>query len=270
MESRFSIVKRVVERMVGASAAHRLWQTRHKLEIAFMPLRRVRHFDRLRRVTPISRNWGFNRGLPIDRYYIERFLRANGDAIKGHVLEIADNEYTCKFGGSRVVQSDVLHVDKNNHLATIIADLTLADHIPSNFFDCIICTQTLLVIYDVRAAIRTLHRILKPGGTLLLTVPGVSHPISRYDMDRWGDYWRFTSLSIKSLFREVCRDEDIEVRAHGNVLTAVSFLHGLAAEELTSEELDFEDPDYEVSINLKLVKLKTASCHNDSAVASTA
>src|SRR5207249_6393424 len=135
-------------------------------------------------------------------------------------------------GGDRVTQSDVLDVSKDNLRATIIAELTCAEHVPSDLFDCIICTQTLLLIYDVRAAIRTLCRVLKPGGVLLVTVPGVSHKISRYEMDHGGDYWRFTSLSAKRLFTEVFRAENVTVQTYGNVLTAISFLHGLAVEEL--------------------------------------
>ena len=154
-----------------------------------------------------------------------------------------------------VVRSDVLHIWDNNPKATIVADLTHADHIPSDSFNCIIFTQALLFIYDVRTALKTLYRILKPGGVLLATFPGISQ-ISRYDMERWGDYWRFTTLSAKRLFEEVFLPENVEVQAYGNVLTATAFLHGLAAEELKQEELDYHDPDYEVLITVRSVKPK--------------
>src|SRR6185503_497384 len=64
----------------------------------------------LRRLKPISSGWGSERGQPIDRYYIERFLTTHTRDIQGHVLEIGDNNYTRKFGGDQVTQSDVLHV----------------------------------------------------------------------------------------------------------------------------------------------------------------
>ena len=207
----------------------------------------------LRRLTPISRYFGGDRGLIIDHYYIERFLLTYASNIRGHVLEIGDDNYTRKFGGDRVTKSDVLHVMEGNPMATIVADLTCADHIPSDTFDCIIFTQTLQFIYDVRAAIRTLYRILKPGGVLLATCHGISQ-ISRYDMDYWGEYWRFTTLSTRLLFEEVFPVENIEVRAHGNVLAAIAYLHGLAAEELTKQELDYHDPDFELIITVKAVK----------------
>jgi hypothetical protein len=211
-----------------------------------------------RRLTPISQAWGFDRGLPIDRYYIENFLARNADEIQGHVLEIMDAAYTRRFGGKRVQKSDVLHASEGNPNATIVADLTRAEQIPSDTFDCIIVTQTLLLIYDVRAAIGTLQRILKPGGVVLGTVPGITK-ISREDMRRSGQYWSFTTLSIQRLFEEAFPAEQVEVKAHGNVLTAAAFLYGLAAEELRKAELDHHDPDYEVVITFRAAK-PTALC----------
>ena len=95
------------------------------------------------------------------------------------------------------------------------------------------------MIYDLRAAARQLYRALKPGGVLLATVPGISQ-ISRYDMERWGDYWRFTSLSARRLIEEAGSME-VTVRTYGNVLSAIAFLHGLAADELREKELNYSD-----------------------------
>jgi hypothetical protein len=111
-------------------------------------VRRVRDFDRLRRITPLSRNFGLDRGRCIDRYYIEKFLAKHASDVRGHVLEIQNDAYTRKFGRDQVTHSDMLDIDKQNPKATIIAYLTQADHLPSDTFDCIICTQTLLLIYD--------------------------------------------------------------------------------------------------------------------------
>lgn len=216
------------------------------------PVRRIR-FGSLRRVEPISRDWGFDRGKPVDRYYIERFLEANSGNIRGHVLEIADDSYTLQFGGDRVLVSDILNVIEGKPKTTIVADLTEASQISEGTFDCIICTQTLQLIYEVRSAVLTLHRILKPGGTLLATVPGISQ-ISRPDMDRWGDFWRFTEASTRRLFGEVFLPKDITVTSFGNVLTATAFLHGLAAQELTPSELDFLDPDYQLLLAIRAHK----------------
>jgi len=145
----------------------------------------------LRRIIPFSHVFGFDRGQPIDRYYIEVFLKKHSPDIHGRVLEIGDSGYTHKFGGDRVTRSDVLHAVPGNPQATIVGDLSTGECIPENVFDCMILTQTFLVIYDVQAAVVNAHCALKAGGVLLATFPGISQ-ISRYDMDRWGDYWRFT------------------------------------------------------------------------------
>jgi SAM-dependent methyltransferase len=214
------------------------------------------NFGSLHRLTPISSVFGFDRGQPIDRYYIESFLNNHSGDIKERVLEIGDSSYTHKYGGSRVVIADVLHAVEGNPQATIIGDLGTGQGIPKNAFDCIILTQTLLCIYKVHEAITNTYSALKPGGVLLASFPGISQ-ISRYDMDLWGDYWRFTTLSAKRLFEEVFPPENVEVKAYGNVLVAVAFLHGLAAEELKQKELDYHDPDYEVLITVRAVKPET-------------
>ncbi len=148
-----------------------------------MPVNEVQ-FGSFRRLTPISRDFGCDRGRPIDRYYIENFLERRSEDVRGRVLEIGENTYTRRFGGERVTQSDILHVTEGEPQATIIADLASADHIPSNSFDCIILTQTLQLIYDVPAALRTIRRILKPAGVLLATFPGISQS---YDHEWAGD-----------------------------------------------------------------------------------
>jgi SAM-dependent methyltransferase len=213
---------------------------------------RVR-FGHLRRLAPISRAFGKDRGLPIDRYYIEQFLSDQVADIRGHVLEIGYDTYTKTFGGDRVTKSDVLHVIDGNPKATIVADLTHANHISSDTFDCIILTQTLQFIYDVEAAVKTLYRILKPGGILLATFGGISQ-ISRWDMDRWGHYWNFTTLSAQRLFEESFPAAKVKVQGYGNVLAAIALLEGLATQELRQEELCYHDPDYQVLIAVRAEK----------------
>jgi len=215
------------------------------------PRGRVRFGD-LRRLVPLSRDFGFDRGLPIDRYYIERFLAANAADIRGRVLEIGGNTYTRKFGADRITRSDVLHVNDSNPLATIVGDLSSADHIPTDSFDCVILTQTLQYIYDVSAALRTLGRILRPGGVSLVTFPGISQIPRGYWETTW--YWGFTTASARRLFEQVFSASSISVSAHGNVLASVAFLEGLATEELEREELDFSDPDYQTLITVRAVK----------------
>ncbi len=211
------------------------------------------HFGDLRRLNPISRDFGLDRGQPIDRYYIRTFLANQADDIRGRVLEIQDAFYTRKYGGERVDVSDVLDVVEGNRQTTIVADLTRADNVPSDAFDCVILTQTLHLIYDVHSAIRTLYRILKPGGVLLATFPGITQVSCREEgSDYW--YWAFTQTSARRLFEEAFPAANVEAEAHGNVLVATAFLHGLAGKELSREEFDHRDPDYEVLITLRAAK----------------
>jgi SAM-dependent methyltransferase len=207
----------------------------------------------LRRLDPVSRAWGSDRGTPIDRYYIEQFLKSCETDIAGHVLEIGTDMYTRAFGQERVERSDVLHVSERNEGVTIVADLTRGQELPRDTFDCVILTQTLQFIFDVEAALASVRRALKPGGIVLATVPGISR-ISRHDMDRWGDYWRFTTLSVRKLFENAFPDGPVEVGSTGNVLSSIAFLHGLAAEELDSAELDHPDPNYELLITIRARK----------------
>ena len=205
-----------------------------------------------RRLTPVSREFGFERGTPVDRYFIERFLETNSNVIQGRVLEIGDSAYTRQFGGNRVSCGDILSVKTDAPANVIAADLSSAPNIPSDTYDCIIVTQTLHLIYDFHAAVLTLHRILKPGGVLLVTVPGIS-PLS---IDEWKDtwYWSFTKLSMTRVFDETFGPM-VEVEADGNVVAATAFLQGIASCELTPEELTYCDPQFEVLIHVKATKL---------------
>lgn len=215
-------------------------------------------FGDFRRTRPLYRDFGHSRGQPVDRYYIERFLDKHRQEIAGHVLEMGDDRYTRQFGDGQVTRSDVLDQPREDSHPTIVADLTAAGHVPGNQFDCLIFTQTLQYVYDLHAAIATLHRLLRPGGVLLASFPVVSQ-ICRFDMDRWGDYWRFTSASVRRFLSDAFGPENVTVQSHGNVLAALCFLHGLATEDLAPEELDDADPDYEMVVTARAVKGKFAA-----------
>lgn len=205
----------------------------------------------LRRREPVSRVFGLDRGTPIDRYYIEGFLERHKTLIHGRVLEVGDSTYTNRFGETRITQADILHTPPGGKSATIVGDLTTGAGIPSGAFNCLILTQVLPFLFDVQAAVTQAHAALKPGGVVLATVPGISQ-ISRYDMDRWGDFWRFTSKSAQLLFERAFLPSggSVQVASFGNALAATGFIQGVALEELTWEELDYQDPDYEVTITI--------------------
>lgn len=210
-------------------------------------------FGDLRRTSPITRSFGFERGLPVDRLYIEAFLASHAADIHGAVLEVGDSGYTQRFGRD-VDQAAVLDFPRAaNPAATLIADLGVSAQFPADAYDCFICTQTLLFVQNLAVAVQSIHRLLRPGGVALITVPGISQ-IVRENMDREGDFWRFTSRGCRDLFTPVFGREAVQVQAFGNVLSATAFLYGLAAEDLHAEELDVHDPDYELLIGARVQK----------------
>lgn len=210
-------------------------------------------FGQLRRLEPFGRHFGEDRGLALDRHYIEAFVGAHDADVRGDVLEIGDDTYTRRFGANRVRRSDVLNVRADQPRATIVADLSDAPQIPDASFDTLIVTQTLHLIYDPQAAVRTMHRILRPGGVLLLTVPGITQvPHGTVWAHTW--FWAFTALSINRMLSERFGGDMVAVQHYGNVLSAAAMLYGLSADDLTPDELDACDPDYPVIIGARALR----------------
>ncbi|NTU70923.1 MAG: class I SAM-dependent methyltransferase [Coriobacteriia bacterium] len=206
----------------------------------------------LRKPFPIHPGFGIEVGTSVDRYYIDRFIGQHSNAIRGRVLEIGDRVSTTQFG-TGVTQSDVLHFEEGNPEATIVGDLSDCPEIADNTYDCIILVQTLHYIYDMERALRSLHRILAPGGMLLVSVPGIS-PVSRYDMDHWGDRWRLTTLAARELFATTFDPENTEVTGHGNTLSTICFMEGITQEHLRPRDLEASHPDYELIVTIAAVK----------------
>jgi len=200
-------------------------------------------------VAPLSELWGVDRGVAICRYYLEQFLRERAADIRGHCLEFHDDGYTKVFGGSVVSRSDILHIDSSNPKATLVADLTKPNDLSSEVFDCIICTHVLHVIADLNKVVEELHRILKPGGVLLVGVPHVS-----MCDPQWHELWRFTAEGLETVLARVFGPEHVSVKAYGNSLTAAGQIRGLATHEFTRAELDFHDVRFAVEICARAVK----------------
>lgn len=222
-------------------------------------LRAVRPAGGSTGLRPVSETWGLDRGTPIDLYYLERFVARHAADITGRTLETGDARYARKFGAG-VTRADVVHLAPGNPNATLVGDLATGEGIPSDAYDCIILTNTLLLIYDVRAALETCRRALRPGGVLLAHFSGLVR--SQTSTVPWGppgwegeaDYWRFTSSSAGRLCRDVFGADAVEVASFGNVRTATAALYGLAAEEVGHAALEVRDPRYEVVIGVRAVR----------------
>jgi SAM-dependent methyltransferase len=208
-------------------------------------------FGTARHNAPVSEHWGRDRGIPLDRGYIEAFLAAHRSDIRGAVLEVRDASYTSRFGAS-VVASDVLDVDPRNDDATIHADITHMADVAEDRFDCFILTQTLQYVSDVRAAISEAWRVLRPGGVLLCTVPSISRIDTKAAAP--GDLWRFTPDACRVLFEPVFGVGLVEVEGHGNLLAASAFLLGAAAEDLSPSERAARDERFPIVVTVRAVK----------------
>lgn len=222
---------------------------RHKVKRL---VRRRVDFGDLGRTVPVSRHFGFERGTPIDRHYIEAFLGQNSCLIKGAALEVGDDTYLRRFGGEGLSSVDILHVDPASPDATIIGDMSDPALLPEARFDCLVVTQTLHLIYDMKAALENLHRSLKPGGTLLLTTPGIT-AIAR---DRWKEtwYWSITPAGAQRMFSDVFKNGSVAVDFYGNVFAAVAFLEGVATEETRADKLEVKDESYPVIVAIRATR----------------
>ena len=206
----------------------------------------------LRRVEPFSTTYGFDRGTPVDRYYLDSFLDANRTLITGRVLEVQMPSYTERFGDD-VRESHTVDIDPKYH-ATYTCDLADADHIPSDHYDCVLAPNTLQHLARLEPALHTMLRVTKPGGTLLATAACLLPLITD-----GGDYWRLSADGWRRLLAREWPACDVTVEAHGNCLVAVAAMHGLAKEELSRGELDARDPRYPVLITIRGRKPALAS-----------
>jgi glycosyltransferase involved in cell wall biosynthesis len=210
---------------------------------------RLGDFDRTK---PVSFDFGWDRGTPVDRVYVAQYIEANRDCIQGRVLEIGDDSYSRRFGGDRIARQDILHVHAGNPIATIVGDLSVSGTLPEGAFDCMVVVQTLHLIYDMKSALAELHRALRPGGTLLLTVPGIT-PVDRGEWhDIW--FWSLTPASAPRLVGDVFGRENVAFEVFGNAYSATMFLQGLASQEIDMAKLTEKDKAFPVIIGLRATR----------------
>jgi hypothetical protein len=204
----------------------------------------------LTRSEPFSRKFGFDRGTPVDRRLMDSFFKKNESLIHGSVLEIGDDQWTLKHG-RKIERSVVLNgtgVLKNSE--SYNADLTDKKDLKDlGKFDCVIASNVLNFIYDFDQAVLGLATLINPlTGSLLVTVAGLA-PVSRFDYDRWGDYWRFNDMSVSRIFEQYF--EHVEVSSHGNAPLAAAFIMGLSQEEVPNHLFDINDQDFQILIAVK-------------------
>ena len=210
----------------------------------------------LRSTRPFSDDYGWDRGTPVDRVYIERFLARHAADVRGACLEVRDASYVRTFGGTAVEVAEVLDIDPDNPEAGVIADLGDPGSLPTGRYDCFVMTQTLHLIPRPEVALRNAWEALRPGGVLLLTVPALSRHQPQPGPSQ--DFWRYTPVGLRALLEGVLSEADTLVTGYGNLLACVAFLEGLAAHELRPEELGIQDPHFPLIVGARVQKPATA------------
>ena len=198
----------------------------------------------LRRTSPISPSYGFERGTPIDRFYVDRFLSARRALITGRVLEIQTTDHIRRYGMD-VAKADTLDINPAFN-PTYCCDLARADIVPTGQYDCFLLPNTVCCVRDLDAALGHARRIVRPGGVILVTAPGFV-PLTP-DVT---EYWLASADGWRVIAGRVWPDCDVSIATHGNCLAALAAMHGIAVEELTAQELELTDPRYPVMVTIE-------------------
>lgn len=206
----------------------------------------------LRHLEPFSASFGFDRGTPIDRYYMAQFFTAHADAFRGAAGEVADSTFVDQVGRHRISDLSIIDNDPTNQRATMIADISAEGSLPSSRFDCLVIAQTLQYIANPEQAVEVCFGAVRPGGALLLAVPALTAH-DRRELPE-GDYWRFWPAGFLHLLRRAAPGAIHTVAGYGNLVTATAFLQGLSAEELSDEELAYQDSRYPIVICARVDK----------------
>lgn len=204
-------------------------------------------------IEPVSRQFGTERGKPVDRFYIECFLEENKEYIQGQILEIEDNSYTKKFGKDNVRKSMVMDVSSRDKGITFNGNLETGEGIRERIADCFILTQTLMYIFDLKSAAHNIGRILKHGGVALITCSGISQNSMRC-MDHYGCYFNFNEAALRRIFEEEDSLRVVRTTSYGNVKTVSAHLNGLCREDLRQEDFEVDDRYYPLIVGAVVEK----------------
>ena len=188
----------------------------------------IRHWRTLqfRRLRPFAD--GRSTGKSVIRTYWENFLEAHKSDIRGRALEVGETATIRRFGGDALTSAEAIDLTAHSPDVKVIADLSRADGVPSDSYDCFVNQFTTAVIYDIEAALYHAVRILKPGGVLLINFWCVDFYLHRgLDMGTGAPlymYWWFTPIQVQNLLRGLgLGDNDFSVTIYGNLLTRMAF-----------------------------------------------
>lgn len=193
----------------------------------------------LRRLMPVCGNFGFTRGWPVDRYYLDQYIAKISNLVTGNVLEVGvyvSDPMKKKFPHSKSFHAvDVIKTDKVDYAGDIHERSLFSE----GSFDTILCFNVLEHCKMPWVVVENMHHWVKKGGQVFCMVPVTQR---RHEDPK--DCWRILPQSLEWMFKSFSK---AEIHCRGNPLTAVSALLGIPSDELSKKELDFDHPDYPVA-----------------------
>lgn len=210
-----------------------------------------------RRLRPLRD--GQSDGLSTIRYYWTDFLLRHRAEVRGRALEIGETSTIRLFGGDAVTAPEALDLAAHSPEVKVVADLSRADDVAPDQYDCFVNQFTTCVIYDIRAALYHALRLVKPGGTLLINFWCVDYYLHRgLDMGTGAPlymYHWFTPIQVHDLLQRLALTEkDYTLTVYGNLLTRLAFLLNIPARDFTPAELDHQDPGQPLLICVSIRK----------------
>lgn len=192
-----------------------------------------------RRKVPICQAFGLTRGTPVDRYYLRQFIEEIQEQVNGKILEVGgtpkDKDFYQLNQGSSY---QILNLEAGSGV-DIVGDIHNPSVMEPESLDSVIIFNVLEHCYAPWIAVENIHKWLKSGGKCFAMVPnGIrvhATPV---------DYWRPLPDGMNFLFRNFSQQK---LYVYGNPISVIASYHGIAAEELSEEELNTFHPDYPVA-----------------------
>jgi SAM-dependent methyltransferase len=197
------------------------------------------NFGDFKRLIPMCFEFGSTRGTPIDRYYLSRFIEKIHPDVVGDALEIGGNRRNRRLYNFMQTNS-YRAMDLNKRLGVdIIGDAHNAKIVEHGSLDSIIIFNVLEHCEKPWIVIENMYDWLRDGGKVFCMVPTAQRIHGAPS-----DFWRFLPNAIDSLFAKF---PIRKLFIYGNPMTAIASLMGVAAEELSREELDHTNSEYPVA-----------------------
>jgi Methyltransferase domain len=190
------------------------------------------------RKNPICHASSFTRGTSIGRYYLIKFVEEIRDQVVGNVLEIGSvpkDRESYNFSDRR--EYHVLNLEAGPGV-DIVGDAHDKSLIKPESCDSIIIFNVLEHCYAPWQVVENIHSWLKVGGKCFCLVPSAQRL-----HDRPADYWRLLPDGMSLLFKNFAKHK---LYVYGNPMSVVAVFHGIAAEEIKTEDLDAFHADYPV------------------------